>query len=274
MRSGIINRFGIKIFVLSVLLLCFGSSYALVSPGLPPLPTGQTWQMTFNDEFNGTSLDLTKWSPGFQVPWAPGNLGNAYLNYMSVSDGILKMWPATMYPGTPAGNGYYKTSVTTYNIFEQKYGYFETRFKTTAGNGLWSGFWLLPHSLASFSTDHREIDIFENLGYQPNKIYMSLHDVTFGQYQQTYTASPDFSQGYRTLGLQWVKDSGTLIWYVDGIERARSTLTDVPGRWNEPVYVLLDTSCMYVNWGPNCDGTTPNPAYYYVDYVRAYRVVP
>ena len=246
--------------------------------GLPALPAGQTWQMTFSDEFNGPNLDQTKWNPGWSdLPWCPGCAAwtaNSALKRMSFVDGKIQMYP-TLTPGTTPGEpGFYKTSATTYNKFEQKYGYFETRFKTTAGNGLWSGFWLLPHSLSSFTPDHREIDIFENLGYQPNKIYMSLHDGTFiGEYQQPYTTSPDFSQEYHILGLQWVENSGTLIWYVDGIERARSALTDVSSRWNEPAYTLLDTSCMYVNWGPSCDSTTPNPAYHYVDYVRAYKVV-
>ena len=121
-------------------------SFSLAGP-----PAGD-WTLTFEDNFDGTTLNTTKWSKGMR--WA-GIINNELQGYVpenvSVSAGaarfltekrtvVNKDWANYAY-----GNANYASGVIqTYNKFAQTYGYFEARMKMAAGAGTWPAFWLLP----------------------------------------------------------------------------------------------------------------------------------
>src|SRR5262249_26015016 len=61
--------------------------------------------------------------------------------------------------------------ITTRRSFSQTYGYFEARVKLPAGKGLWPAFWLLPAD----GSWPPEIDGFEQLGREPQSVYVGFH---------------------------------------------------------------------------------------------------
>ena len=55
-----------------------------------------------------------------------------------------------------------------------KYGYFEARLKLPTGKGTWPAFWMMPRNYTAWPDDG-EIDIMEEVGYDPNVILSTVH---------------------------------------------------------------------------------------------------
>lgn len=124
------------------------------SNGTPPSnirPVGHAstpYNLTFNDEFNGTSLDTSKWFTVF-----PGDAAPTKTTY-SVAGGTLNIYPDSTYE---------KRTITTATTgggsgFSQKNGYFEIRAKLPKGKGVLPTFWLYTNAPA---TDRPQIDVMK-----------------------------------------------------------------------------------------------------------------
>jgi len=120
-----------------VVIVC---AVALVGPaglGVPAWAGAQVPPLTWSDEFNGTSLDLTRWSYRATGPRRDGILTP---EAVSVGDGKL-----TVRTYTELGqhfSGMIGTQKLGLTGFEQAYGWFEARVKFDNAPGQWSAFWL------------------------------------------------------------------------------------------------------------------------------------
>jgi parallel beta-helix repeat protein len=239
----------------------------------PPPGTG-TWNLAFDDEFDGALLNPTVWHTCFWWSTVTCTIGsnnelelyrpgNVYL-----ADGNLRMraqkqdrvgWDGQLYHYTSGlamtgGRKYEKPPGFTFT-----YGYAEARMKLPSGKGLWPAFWLLPARYDS----RPEVDILEARGSNTNRANFNLHldnVVTGGSY-----TGPDFSAGYHTFAVDW--QPTVLIFYVDGIERWRYTGPGIP---NEAEYLVLNLAVGGDYDGPP-DASTPFPSYFDVDYVRVWQ---
>jgi beta-glucanase (GH16 family) len=139
-------------------------------------PGGLTgkWKQIFDDEFNGTSLDTSKWKPCYHSGNCT-NSGNNELEWyllenVTVSNGILHLRAKKQIYDAPDGKKYYYTSgMISSTNFSFTYGYVEMRARVTACKGMWSAFWMLP-------TDGSwppEIDTQEVLGKDPTTVHMT-----------------------------------------------------------------------------------------------------
>jgi beta-glucanase (GH16 family) len=218
--------------------------------------------LVFDDEFMGTTLDRTKWSTTY--PWgARTNYGNQELEYYTddafqVRGGMLSIRAQRR---TVHGFSFTSGIVTSYDSFAVKYGYFEIRAKVPKGQGLWPTFWLAPKDMSW----PPEVDIFELRGQEPTVDTMSDHFSTARGPRQLHYAwtGPDFSQDFHTFALRWTPTE--LVWYVDGLERLRTT-SNIP---NKPMYLIVNLA-VGGNWPGAPDWTTPFPSYLDVIYVRVY----
>jgi beta-glucanase (GH16 family) len=218
------------------------------------------YALTFDDEFAGSTLDLSKWHPSWQ--W--GTLNDTYPNdealaqNISLSNGSAHF---TVTKGaTPSGRTYGAAVATTAGLFSQKYGYWEARVKMPANaHGIWPAFWLV----ATDGTWPPEIDIMEWLGNAPTLDDMTVHYGSTNQSAESIFAGPDFSADYHVLGLLWT--ASELDWYVDGVKQ----FTTTAGIPTKPLQIILNNSTG--GWNNNVvDSTTAFPASFDVDYVRVY----
>ena len=248
------------------------------------LPAGQSgdWDLLFSDEFDASSLDSEKWTTCYW--WSDEGCtgeGNNELQWyqpddVQLSDGVLTLRAQERTISSTEGKTYQWTSgmITTGRSssnralpakFVFQYGYAEIRAKVPSGQGLWPAFWMLPETHRS----RPEIDVMELLGHEPETIYMHFHyndDKEERRRTNSRWTGPDFSKEWHTFAVDWQPDA--IIWYVDGIERARYRDSQyIP---NEPMYLLLNLA-VGGDWPGSPDSSTPFPSEYEIDYVRVWK---
>ncbi len=173
-------------------------------------------------------------------------------------------------PYNPANHPYLSGILTSYEAFKFTHGYAEMRAKVPGGQGLWPAFWLLN---SHYVKDAPEIDIMEFLGHTPNTAHHSYHYFdTKNNWARTSmptanTVGPDFTDGFHDYAVKW--GPSDIVWYVDGIETHRTTNADYRIA-NQAMYLIANLA-VGGNWPGPADATTPFPAVFEIDYIRAYK---
>jgi len=215
-----------------------------------------SWKLTFDDEFNGTGVDWTKWQDGGRN-WGSGGNGEeqAYLpGKCSVSHGLLQIRADT----TPAnGKRYSSCMLNTMDTFQQTYGYFEFRGKISRGRGFWPAFWLYE----SANGGAPEIDVMENLGHDTTTYYMTYHSDA-GQQEQAYHGI-DLAAAFHTYAVKWVP--GSITFYLDNLPQFTAT-NDV---YTRSMFILVNLA-VGGKWPGSPNASTRFPGLFDVEYVRAY----
>lgn len=232
---------------------------------------GEGWKLSFSDEFNGNTIDSSKWDIG--LPWG-GTDGTGrqhndkYASYIMdhnhvVENGRLKL--LTRKEDVTAKNGkvyhYTQGMLTTNKHFRQKYGYWEVRVKlpVEAGPGLWPAFWTLADGWPP------EMDICEiwtgnnrshqGLAYRPAEGGRERWDD-----ENTHTPLPT---GWTTYGMEW--GPGYQIYNINGRITKRVYGEHVT---DEAHYILLNSG-VASDIRPSSATIFPNA--FEVDYVRVYK---
>ncbi|WP_415663356.1 DNRLRE domain-containing protein, partial [Rariglobus hedericola] len=123
-------------------VLCLLLASVLHAQPTPPIPG--TWTLTFQDEFDGTALDGSKWKLGQGDAGIEGPGGNNPAN-TTVGGGKLTLRASTD-PVVFAGTNFaYSTGeISSYMRFKQTGGYLEARMRWDQATGLWPAFWVMP----------------------------------------------------------------------------------------------------------------------------------
>jgi beta-glucanase (GH16 family) len=252
----------------------------------------QNWQLVWEDDFNGNSLDQSKWvhdiGTGSQYGmwgWGNGELqyyqpqntsvdsGIATITVKEEPNGIIDSWSATSY--------FSSSKITTKGLFNFRYGKVEARIKTIDGQGFWPAFWMLP-SNGSWPCDG-EIDIMEQWGgngptYETSgaahigtcPYSQSTH---FYEYSSNYISSGSYADDFHTYSVIWKED--TITWYVDESEIFSlnpSSYWSIPSQSAWPFnanewYIMINLAITQA--GPNSNTVFPNQME--IDYVRVYQ---
>ena len=237
-------------------------------PGGPNVgPFGQDasqYTLTFADEFEGSSLDESKWVDHlWYLPPDPTP------NY-AVNGGSLKIWPV---PGTDLNRNY--RHITTDEIYYQTYGYFEMEAKLPRGRGPWPAFWLYNHDAPTLRP---EIDIMEaypgggpNSGWSDAQLRPTAFAATIwlgpegvnGGHKTLQT--PDLSAGFHRYAVKWEPNRQT--YYFDGQPYFTANVS-----MGNRMYILLSYQFGSASGQP--DGSTPlGPGNAFeVRYVRAWKM--
>lgn len=268
---------------LVALLGCGGGSSSPQSGGTSP-GTG-AWVLSWSDEFNGTdgsAPDPTKWT--FDL--GGGGWGNNELESytsrpqnVSIQGGNLVITALKeTYTGTDGiTRNYTSARLKTQGLFSQSSGRFEARIKIPSGQGLWPAFWMLGNDVGSNGWPTcGEIDVMENVGYQPATVWGSLHGPGYSGGSaltaSTSLASGKLADAFHLYAVEW---EGTQIrFYLDGLLYATRTPADLPAAsvwvFDHPFFLLLNVA-VGGNWPGAPDSTTVFPQQMLVDYVRVYR---
>lgn len=274
----------------SIVVMC-GSDRAYVTvnqQGQAPEPVDPTievpdgYELVWHDEFDGTELNRSDWTHEVQ---GPGWVNNERQTYVSgvfdgrpvteVSDGSLKI------------NCFKHSNGNVYSgrIYAQvnsgwTYGIFEARLRLPKGKGTWPAFWMMPVN-NNFATNPwplcGEIDIMEEVGYNPNFTSSSIHCDAYNHVKGTQKTRERYTSGaqddFHVYRLEWsasgirtfVDDNPLLDFPNDG----KGNVSTWP--FNRPFYLILNLA-----WGGDWGGAqgldeSCLPATMEVDYVRVFQ---
>jgi beta-glucanase (GH16 family) len=162
--------------------------------------------------------------------------------------------------------------LTTKSRVEFRYGRIECRAKVAPGKGLWSAFWALGNNIQEVPWPGcGEIDILENIGAQPNRVFGTVHvpgaSKESGLSGGVYLHHPP-ADGFHIFSVDWEPDR--LTWQVDGLPYHSLTRADLGKKWifDHPFYLMLNLAVG--GWlGGELDPRAL-PSDFVVDFVRWY----
>ena len=259
---------------------------------LPASLVAQEWSLVWSDEFDGDTLDDTKWvhdlGTGSQYGlwgWGNGELqyyqpyntsvanGVATIEAREESNGIIDSWGNSSY--------YSSSKITTKGLFDFRYGKVEASIKSINGEGFWPAFWMLPTG-GNWPCDG-EIDIVEHWGsdYITNSTTGAAHlgacpySSATHEYESfsSYLAPGSFADDFHTYGIVWRED--TITWYVDDAIHFQVTpdsYNNVPEVASWPFnsnewYIMINLAI--TQSGPSNNTVFPNNIQ--IDWVRVYQ---
>ncbi len=224
-------------------------------------PAGQVagpWNLAFDSEFNGSSLDTSQWSTGwFGSGITTGVSSSEQQCYdpslVSVTGGSLNLSAVARTESCGgASHPYASGMVTTDGTFSFTYGYMEARI-WLPGNGSiadWPAFWADGQNWPADG----EIDTLEGLGGQA---CAHFHNPAGGP---GACAAGNYSGGWHTFAADW--EPGSLTFYYDGTP----VWNDTSGITSAPMYLILNLALSSAITSPNTA-----PASMQVDYVRVWQ---
>ena len=229
------------------------------------------WNIVWSDEFEGTSVDRSKWTYDVGDHWYNNELQSYTDRSVNsrVEGGNLVIEARREDYG---GNQYTSARLKTQGLHSWQYGKLEARMKLPYGQGIWPAFWTLGNSGGWPSCG--EIDIMEMIGGdaagRDDTHYAALHWDDGGHQSASSHTSVDgkLADDYHIYGIEW--DSSQIKWFLDGNQFFNVAITSgAMSEFHQPHFFILNIA-VGGDWPGNPDGTTVFPQYMYVDWVRVY----
>jgi beta-glucanase (GH16 family) len=242
-------------------------------------PSG--WRLSFADEFEGSSVDASKWNVRNNTY---NNNEQSYLlaRNVSVNNGILNV---TAKQETVGGKNYSSGYLDSIGKFSQRYGLWKVRAKLNTPIGTSQGIWPCPLWLRG-DTSLMEMDVVEAWGtgstvlngYRAGSASASIHQSTHGGMGKVAgwlsPAGTDLSAGFHVYELEWSPEF--IVVRVDGVEKVRATADNAPWAFSGPDFE--GKANMRINMQVSKDGAyygapdvdTAFPSTMQVDWIRVY----
>jgi beta-glucanase (GH16 family) len=249
-------------------------------PNWTPEAVGRTgYTLAWNDEFDGTTLDLSKWDPKDEA-W-PDNGEKQYYSpsAVTVSDGTLKIRASHEPMG---GRQYTSGRIDTSKSVQFKHGIYAARLKPTYSQGLWPAWWMF-----GTGPKYSEIDVFELVGGNSALTgtgsgddsaygaltHFSVEDrptprVTHGPGASFHApAGEKFADNFHVMWLEWTDTE--VYMGLDGNSRMIIANISELVAFEAHMYLILNVA-IGGNFPGDPDATTVMPQNFEVDWVRVY----
>lgn len=249
------------------------------------VPEIKGYTLLWNDEFNGTKMDMSIWN---YEPHEPGWVNSELQEYTESEENVFVrngslVLKAIAAEGEDGQISYTSGKVTTQNKKDFMYGKVVVSAKVPEGQGLWPAAWMMPTDESVYGQWPKcgEIDIMEVLGSDTGTAYATIHyGEPHGQQQGILKLTESsFSDEFHEFSVEW--EPGEMRFYIDGklINTVNDWFTAVEGEDEKPYPAPFNqTFFMQLNlavggtWPGNPDETTDfSKAEYEIDYVRVYQ---
>jgi beta-glucanase (GH16 family) len=146
--------------------------------------------------------------------------------------------------------------------------------KLPRGQGMWPAFWMLGNDIGTVGWPNSgEIDIMENVGYEPGTVHGTIHGPGYSGSAgigagYTLSNGQSFSDAFHTFAVDWAPNS--IKWSVDGVVYETRTPADLgSNRWvfDHPFYMILNLA-VGGYWPGDPNSSTVFPQQLVVDYVH------
>jgi beta-glucanase (GH16 family) len=252
------------------------ASPATPSPTPTPAPGPSGWTLVFSDEFDTPgALDPAKW--GYEIGYIRNDEKQYYTsrteNVRAEGGNLLIEARKEPYQGY----GYTSASINTRGRFEFTYGRVEVRAKLPTGNGTWPAIWMLGTNIGQVGWPAcGEIDVMENVGFEPTRIHGTVHTAAYNHVQGTAkgasvtVASP--WEDFHVYAMEWYPDRIDV--FVDGPKYFTFRNEGTGSRtwpFDKPQYLLLNLAIGGSWGGQKGIDDSRFPHRYLIDYVRVYK---
>ena len=237
----------------------------------------QEWKLVWSDDFNTPGLpDPAKWD------YEEGFIRNRELQYYTrarkenarVENGNLVLEARKE---DFKGGKYTSASLITWGKASWTYGRIEVKARIPTGRGLWPAIWTL-------GADRREtgwpacgeLDIMENVGFDPDVIHANIHTKKYNHVKKTNKGSkitsPRPFDSFHVYALEWFPDR--IDFYFDKekyftYENEKSGVDAWP--FDKPQYLILNIAIGGAWGGQKGVDDAVFPQQMLVDHVRVYQ---
>jgi beta-glucanase (GH16 family) len=263
-------------FLLSAGVACGGSGAAPTTPVATPTQAPAAWTLVFADEFDTPGVpDPAKW--GYELGYIRNNEKQYYTSRsenVRAEDGNLVI-EGRKEPYE--GYGYTSASINTLGRFEFLYGRVEVRAKLPTGIGAWPAVWMLgTNRLQVGWPTCGEIDIMENVGFDPLRIHASVHTAAYnhaiGTQKSASVTIANPWEDFHVYAMEWYADHIDV--FVDSQKYFTFRNEGTGSRawpFDKPQYLLVNLAIGGSWGGQKGIDDLRFPQRYLVDYVRIYQ---
>lgn len=233
-------------------------------------------ELTWSDEFDGSTLDQTKWTYelGNNNGW-----GNQELqSYTNSTDNVFLTGGNLIIKARkePTGSiAYTSGRLVTKGKKDFQYGRLDIRAKVPKGKGIWPAIWMLGSDIDQNNWPLcGEIDIMELKGSKPRELISTMHFANNSNGQRefrgfTKVLDKDLSDDFHIFSV--VRSKTLLRFFLDGQEYYAFTGSDITKYpFNNKFFAILNVA-VGGQFDGNPDATTTFPQQMEVDYVRQYQ---
>lgn len=232
------------------------------------------WELVWADEFDQDGLpDRTRWN--YEEGFLRNEERQCYVverpENARIEGGRLVI------EAHREGDRVTSASLTTRGIAAWTYGRFEVRAKVPTGRGTWPAIWMLGQSIRETGWPRcGEIDIMENVGFDPETLHFSVHtsgyNHTNGKHRTHVFTVPNAWADFHDYAIEWFPDR--IDFFFDG-EKRWTVVNDGSGEASWPFdrpHFLIINLAIGGTWGGK-EGVDEAifPARYEIEHVRVYR---
>ena len=276
-------QFVCAIFFLSVLAACKKSpdNPAPLPPVTTPPPVVQEWKFETTPE----------WEEEFNTAGAPAaetwiaetgghGWGNNELQYYTnnanatIANGILTI---TARKENFQTNQYTSARLITKGKKQWLYGSIEVRAKLPSGRGTWPAIWMLPadNNYGTWPASG-EIDIMEHVGFDENRVHITVHTAAFNHTLNTQKGSSKVidgaTSGFHNYRVNWAPYG--IRGYIDDVQIFEFLNTNKgPNEWpfDKPFFLILNIAVGGSWGGQQGINDAIFPASFEIDRIRSYK---
>ena len=236
----------------------------------------KAWTQTFEDDFEMSALDASKWMTGYY--WGKTLMNDNYVldgekqffqeRNISIENSLLRITTRQESVKGKSWNpaigfrekdfNYSSALISTGQSFRQKYGKFEAKVRFSQSFPVVNTFWMLGEKITP------QIDVFKSTDPKGKSVESGVHSMDLmkkAAHSLKKISGENFKGKFFIYSLEWTAQA--MIWRINGIEVHRET-KNIP---DEAMYLTFCTTLPEVPKG----GQTP--AYMDIDWVRCYKKV-
>ncbi|MDZ7606296.1 MAG: glycoside hydrolase family 16 protein [Cyclobacteriaceae bacterium] len=234
------------------------------------------WELAWSDEFDAHGLpDSSKWNyeEGFVRNNEAQNYMKARMENTRIENGTLIIEARRE---SESDSSITSASMITKGKKDFLYGRIEVKAKLPTGVGTWPAIWLLGNNIGEIGwPDCGEIDIMENVGFDPDTIHANIHTKAYNHVMGTNKGNKIGVKApfddFHVYAVEWFADS--MNFFVDD-QKYFSFMNEKTGNdawpFDKPHYLILNIAIGGGWGGQRGIDYSIFPQQMVVDYVRYY----
>jgi beta-glucanase (GH16 family) len=271
-------RLFIALFAVTILLAWSQSELSLSRPTrMGILSDSANYQLVWQENFDGTSLDTSKWNIQERHPWQWCAYASSHPSLFEMRNGFLRLYCRQNRNLEPNDTARFLCGgINTLGKMSISYGKVEVRARVVGTQGTWPAIWLLGVKGSYGKPDYAEIDLMESINKEKTA-HQTIHNyyVDFlkkQKHEDYHTEQPINWRDWNTYTAEILPDQ--IIMSVNGRQTlVYPKLKGAEGQYTYQAEKYLILDMQYGGTWVKTIAPRQLPAYMDIDWVRVYRYV-